>query len=332
MPRTIARLEAESASLRERLQAKTAERDALQNDLRERERGLETARMRVLQLLGEVSTLRNQVVQIDEYLAAIERDSARARKEEEIASGDLARLDQVKAELSTKLSAQQLELESLADRRHRVEEDLKTRQAAVARLATKPGGSARDAIAPKGPPRLAGRDSFASRLHHRIGEAPVHGHRARASLADSSPRACWRISSKSPIRPGKKRAKTFLHEELEYVVVADWAEAERGVELMRAESDGRVTFLVNDGANAAACACNFDQFGNRRASERCAAPQPGVLICRGWRKCFLVRDHAAAQRLASEHPDCYFLLAGRRQLSRPRRERRPQDRAEVRWR
>ena len=73
--------------MRERLQAKTAERDALQDDLRERERGLEAARMRVLRLLGEASTLRNQLVQIDEYLAAIERDSARARKEEEIGVG-----------------------------------------------------------------------------------------------------------------------------------------------------------------------------------------------------------------------------------------------------
>ncbi len=41
-------------------------------------------------------------------------------------SGDLARLEQVKAELSTRLSARQMELESLADRRRRVEEELKT--------------------------------------------------------------------------------------------------------------------------------------------------------------------------------------------------------------
>ncbi len=96
----------------------------LQNDLRERERGIEAARQQVLRLLGEASTLRNQLAQIDEYLAAMERDSARARKEEESASADLARLEQVKAELSAKLAARQLELESLADRRRRVEEEI----------------------------------------------------------------------------------------------------------------------------------------------------------------------------------------------------------------
>ena len=79
------------------------ERDELQNDLRERERGIEASRQQVLRLLGEASTLRNQLAQIDEYLAAMERDSARSRKEEESASADLARLEQVKAELSAKL-------------------------------------------------------------------------------------------------------------------------------------------------------------------------------------------------------------------------------------
>ena len=72
----------------------------------------------VLRLLGEASTLRNQLAQIDEYLAAIERDTARARKEEEGASADLARLDRGRRpSCPRKLSARQMELESLADRR-----------------------------------------------------------------------------------------------------------------------------------------------------------------------------------------------------------------------
>jgi hypothetical protein len=65
-------------------------------NLRGRERTIEQSRQLVLRLLGEASTLRNQLAQIDEYLAAMERDSARARKEEESASTDLVRLEQVK--------------------------------------------------------------------------------------------------------------------------------------------------------------------------------------------------------------------------------------------
>ena len=35
----------------------------------------------------------------------------------------------------------------------------------------------------------------------------------------------------------EKATEEFLHDELEYVVVRDWAEAERGIELMRGESE-----------------------------------------------------------------------------------------------
>ena len=100
-------------------EVKPAERDTLQNDLRTRERGLEDARMRVLQLLGEVSTLRNQVVQIDEYVAAIERDSARAparRRDRYQRFGSLGSKRVERKIFPESFRAQQLELESLADR------------------------------------------------------------------------------------------------------------------------------------------------------------------------------------------------------------------------
>ena len=43
----------------------------------------------------------------------------------------------------------------------------------------------------------------------------------------------------------EKATEEFLHEELEYVVVRNWSEAERGIDLMRTDLDGRATFLVH---------------------------------------------------------------------------------------
>jgi chromosome segregation protein len=303
---SIARLETESASLQELLRIKTAERDGLQNDLRERERGLETARMRVLQLMGEASTLRNQVVQIDEYLAAIERDSSRARKEEELASADLSRLDAVKAELSTKLSAQQMELESLADRRQRVEESLKTRQAEVAA-----SRQILDELRANLSRQRARRDSLEEILSHRayttesvkrlftaIEHGQVAGFKPLGVLADF-------VEVTDPA--WEKACETFLHEELEYVVVGGWEEAERGVELMRAESDGRVTFLVHEAGTPPPVPDSLaDSSIAGRLSDTLRLGKNLYLPRLG--KCFLVRDHAAAQTLATAHPDDYFLL------------------------
>src|SRR6202012_5017108 len=42
----------------------------------------------------------------------------------------------------------------------------------------------------------------------------------------------------------EKAVEEFLHEELEFVVVRNWEDAERGVELMRGELSGRATFLA----------------------------------------------------------------------------------------
>ena len=43
----------------------------------------------------------------------------------------------------------------------------------------------------------------------------------------------------------EKATEDFLHEELEYVVVQNWSEAERGIDIMRTDLDGRATFLVH---------------------------------------------------------------------------------------
>jgi chromosome segregation protein len=308
----MARLEAESVAAHEQMQAKTLERDGLQNELRERERGIEASRQQVLRLLGEASTLRNQLAQIDEYLAAMERDSARARKEEEAASGDLTRLEQVKTELSAKLGARQLELESLGEQRRRVEEELKERRArtveARAKLEEARAGLSR---------QKARKDSLEEILSHRayttesvkrlftgIEHGQIENFKPSGVLADF-------VEVTDPA--WEKACETFLHDELEYVVVGGWNDAERGVELMRAESDGRATFLVHPegGASGADVTITDAAITGRlrdtlRLTNGLAAAPEGLLPRLA--HCFLVSDRAAAQHLAPLHPDCYFLL------------------------
>ncbi|MBZ5602645.1 MAG: AAA family ATPase [Acidobacteriia bacterium] len=246
----VAAIEQEGQELRAKLDAKTQERDAVQNDLRGRERAIEQARQQVLRLLGEASTLKNQLAQIDEYLAAIERDSARLRKEEETASGDLTRLEQVKAELSEKLSTRQLELESLADRRRRAEEEMKERQAQIVaarhkleeiRTALSRSNARKDSLAQILSHRAYTTESV-KRLFLDLERRQIDGFKPSGVLADFVEVAdpAW-----------EKACEEFLHEELEYVVVSGWQEAEAGINIMRSESDGRATFLVHPEASAA---------------------------------------------------------------------------------
>jgi len=309
---TMAQLDAESVVAREQMQAKTLERDGLQNDLRERERAIEGSRQQVLRLLGEASTLRNQLAQVDEYLAGMERDSARARKEEESASADLTRLEQVKMELSAKLGARQLELESLGEQRRRVEEELKERRARTvetrAKLEEARAGLSRQKARKDSLEEILSHRAYTTESVKRLFTAIEHG-----QIEDFKPAGVLADFVEVTDPAWEKACETFLHDELEYVVVGGWNDAERGVELMRAESDGRATFLVHPEAGAAAADVQITDpaiTGRLRDTLRLTnglAAAPEGLLPR-LAHCFLVSERAAAQNLAPQHPDCYFLL------------------------
>jgi len=308
----MAQLEADSVVAREQMQAKTLERDGLQNDLREREHGIETSRQQVLRLLGEASTLRNQLAQVDEYLAAMERDSARSRKEEESASADLTRLEQVKTELSAKLGARQMELESLGEQRRRVEEELKERRArtvaARAKLEEARAGLSRQKARKDSLEEILSHRAYTTESVKRLFTAIEHG-----QIEDFKPAGVLADFVEVTDPAWEKACEAFLHDELEYVVVGGWNDAERGVELMRAESDGRATFLVHPEGGAAAAdvqvidpAITGRLRDTLRLTNGLAAAPEGLLPRLA--HCFLVSDRAAAQNLAPQHPDCYFLL------------------------
>jgi chromosome segregation protein len=114
----------------------------------------------------------------------------------------------------------------------------------------------------------------------------------------------------------EKAMEVFLHEELEYVVVHNWTEAEQGVELMRTGVDGRATFLVEPDQSMT--------FGpGRQQADGSAGPnvprlsdilrftngltQAPPQILPRLANCFLVSERESARELAVQHPDSYFL-------------------------
>jgi chromosome segregation protein len=311
--KSLAQLEAQTESARGRLAAKSAEREQLQTALQDRARTLETGRQNVLRLLGEASALKNQLVQIGEYLSAVDRDSARCRREEQSATEDLVRLESVKAELSQKMVSRQMELESTTDRKRRVEEELSRRKinAAEARRML-------DQLRTEASRLKARRDSLEEILSHRayttesvkrlftaVDRGESEGFRPAGVLADFV-----------EVDPAfEKATEDFLHEELEYVVVGDWNEAERGIDIMRTDLDGRATFLVHPQPGEPVGTLEelagtdgvIGRLSDHLRFTNGFKTAPAHLIPR-LARCFIARDRAAAQKLAVEHPDAFFLL------------------------
>ena len=311
-------LEAATAEARAALTTKSSERQTAQDDLAKGAEAIERSRANVLRLLGEASRLNNELAQVDEYLASIERDRTRAEHAREESAAELARLDTARQDFAGRLITRRAELGRVTTARHSVETELAERKTAVTK--------ARE--------RLEELRQQTSRLRARkesLDEILSH----RAYTTESVKRFFTAVEQGSPegLEPlgvladfvdvdseFEKAAEEFLHDELEYILVKSWDEARGGIDLMRRELNGRATFLVHPEPDLS--------FGDG-AVEPPLGPETGIVtrlsdvlrLSNGLTnapaelvpriaRCLIAEDHEAARRLARQYPDFYFLLAG----------------------
>ena len=313
---SLGELEAQIGEARARMLEINQQREALQTRVRERERAIEAGRQVILRLLGEASTLKNQLAQIDEYLAGIDRETARSTREEEVALAEIERLEVSKKQLSETLAQRQLELETVVNERRHTEESLAERRRLVAEVRRQIDGLKNEVSQIR-----ARKESLEQVLAHRTYTTEsvkrLFAAFEKGKAAGIKPLGV--LADYVEVDPQfEKPAEEFLHEELEYVVVESWNEASRGLDFIRGELDGRATFLVHPEPNG---------HPQGHLPEPPIGPETGISarlsealrLTNGFRDravdllprltlCFLAEDHAAAQRLAVTYPHLYFLL------------------------
>ena len=315
-------LKVQAAEARERLATKNAERDELTAELREKERAIESSRQQVLRLLGEASTLRNQISQAEAQLSAMERDGDRVGRDAETAQLDLDRLESSKTDVTSKLASRQELLESLASRRKELDSTLHERRATLTETRRQ-----LDSLKTETSRLRARKDSLEEILSHRAYTAEsvkrlftAVEHNQTGGLKPAGVLADFVELSDARF---EKATEEFLHEELEYVVVRDFADAQRGLDLLRGDLDGRATFLVEPALTGDAT-----QFSAMPLTEPPIGPETGIAgrLSDGIRftnglthapaslvprlaRCYLAEDRASAQRLSLQYPDLFFLLS-----------------------
>lgn len=310
-------LQASAQQLRTQVEEKSRQRDQLSTQLRERSGQLERNRQQIFSLLGEVNRLRNQLTQVETQQQGVLKNVERATREEGEAQAETERLEKVRAELSEKLSARQMTLESLADRRKYIETELQARRQQVNETRRQ-----QDVLRTEASRLKARRDSLEDIINHRsyttdsvkklftaIEKGSATGLKPMGVLADF-------IEVDATY---EKATEEFLIEELEYVVVKLWDDAQRGIQLMKQDLEGRATFLVHPDPES--------NFTRGRVEEPPVGPETGIVgrlsdvlkMTNGFSygpaellpritRCFLAENHEAAQRLALQYPDVYFLL------------------------
>ena len=310
LAQSVAQLEREMQEVRTGLLEKNHARDAIQLRVREAEKTIDSSRSMILRLLGEASTIRNQIAQADTYLAGIERERSRVQKEEEIAAAETERLAGVKEQLSERIAQRQMEMRSVVTDRRETEEGLAGKRLAAAELRHQI-----DQLRAECSRLRAKRESVENiLLHHsyttestkkllaalengRAGQFRPEGVLADFIEVDSA----W-----------ERAAEEFLHDELEYVVVQDWNQAEQSMNLLRAELEGRATFLVEGGPVTAesrgAQEPELPRLADQINFTNGLSGQTRNLLPR-LSGCYLAHDREQARAMAEAYPDRHFLLA-----------------------
>ncbi len=309
-------LEAEIAQARTRMLEINQQREALQTKVREREKAIESGRQVILRLLGEASTLKNQLAQIEEYLAGIDRETARSTREEQIAASEIERLEIARKQLSETQAQRQMELEAVTGERGKTEQELAGRRSSAVELRREIDGLKNEVSQIR-----ARKESLEQVLAHRT-YTTESVKRLFAAMEKGNAKgieALGVLADYVEVDPQfEKPAEEFLHEELEYVVVENWRQADNGLDFIRAELNGRATFLVHPEPDAA---------GKTPLPEPAIGPETGIVarlsdslrLTNGFRDratdllprvslCFLAEDRASAQRLSTSYPHLYFLL------------------------
>ena len=310
LAQAVGQLEQEMQEVRTGLLEKNQARDAIQARVREAENAIESSRSLILRLLGEASTIRNQIAQADTYLAGIERERTRVQKEEEIASAEIERLAGVKEQLSERIAQRQLELQSVTANRRETEEGLAGRRKAEADLRQDI-----DQLRAECSRLRAKRESVENILSHHtyttestkkllaaLEEGRAGEFRPEGVLAD--------FIEVDPV--WERAAEEFLHDELEYVVVQDWTQAEQSMNLLRGELEGRATFLVEGGPvseePAIAQGLDLPRLSDQINFTNGLSGQTRNLLPR-LSGCYLASDRDQARAMAEAHDNRYFLLA-----------------------
>jgi chromosome segregation protein len=309
----LAELEHNVGVAQEELAARAAQRQMAQESLAQAERGLETRRQNVLRLLGECAGLKNGLTQVEAQLSASDRDSQRARGEEEQSQNDLERLQQLKAQLSEQLSLRQSALISVQEQRKTIEAELQQKRPQL-----NASRGALDRIKGEVSRVKARRDSLEEIIQHRsyTTETVKRLFTAVERGKTDSFQPVGVMADFLEVDPQLEKAtEEFLHDELEYVVVRNWNDGERGIELMRGDLNGRGTFLVEDAGERAAAAevpqPSLEGGSLTRLSDALRwtnglSQLPMEQFSR-IANSYVATDRTLARELATQFPHCWFL-------------------------
>jgi chromosome segregation protein len=282
------------------------------------ERQQEARRQSVMQAMASAGQVRNQVIQMDEHLTALEREALRLERE---------------------ASAAQVDIESFGGKRGQIAFEFETITQTATALGTRIG-EVRGQIESKRKEEEEGkrnldtlRAEYATALGKKSSLESVineHGYSTESVKRLFQSNAVGNGFTPAGVLADFLEVETryegvveeFLRDELNYVVVKSWDSANEGMRLLQSDVDGRATFLVHPEdaqAKFSFVASNAPPPTSERREElvslkNCIRVLDGFgrsleVVLPKLRDGYITADANIARNLALENPDAYFLSA-----------------------
>ena len=324
--RLVEQLESERELLSSEVSEWEMRLKSCQREMEEKERRREQLREEMLEAVGVAGTLRNQVVQLEQFLNLTGGQLAHAeRQRSELLAAQESALAH-KQQTETRLVNQNSERGQVSSRRRELQESLRTAREEESRYREELEDLRTELAAQRARltslEEILARHAYSSETIQQLFEM---GGGARATEGNGSAgrqhhfQAVGVLADFMDVEPAYERVvEEFLREELDYVVVKDWDSAQQALRLLETEVPGRATFLLhsssdtNGNGNHGASPLAGPLPGTLRSLASCVrftngfSGGPGPLLPKLGR-CYLVADAKAGRALATEHPDLYFL-------------------------
>jgi chromosome segregation protein len=287
-----------------------AAQEALRTVAQSEQQG-EQSRRASMELIQRAGRIRNEEAQAEAALAGLEQESQRLIAESARAREELAALGQQQGQVK-------LSYEDVSQRVKRLEMEISELRLSIEAARTEESETKRRGD------KLRGEVASANGRRHSL-EGLIRDH----SYSTDTVKNVFRLGAKAG-----KQANTlgtladflevdgayeqvvdeFLRDELNYIVVKDWAAAEDGIRLLKSEVAGRATFLVEAGAAATGGRSSEIAPGvdGVRPLTECIRVLNGFgrsleVLLPKLRDGFVAPDAETARTLAVQFPDGYFL-------------------------
>jgi chromosome segregation protein len=289
------------------------------------EQQAEQNRRASMEMMQRAGRIRNEEAQAEAALAGLEQESQRLIAESATAREELATLGMQRGQVK-------LSYESVSERVKRLEIEISELRLSIEGMRTEESETKRRGDKLRG--EVASVNGRRSSL-----EGLIRDH----SYSTDTVKNIFRMGAKKNAELGRQSSTLgtladflevdgayeqvvdeFLRDELNYIVVKDWAAADEGIKLLKSEVAGRATFLVEPSIKPGAPGLDsetWDQVPQRRTEIQQEGVRPlteCIRVLNGFgrslevllpklREGFVTPDADTARTLALQFPDGYFL-------------------------